>query len=74
MCTPVFKVLLLLVQVLFFDCPAKVMQERLTERGKTSGRSDDNADTIAKRSLLSSSNTVLLHAYSKYWTVVLLLT
>lgn len=36
-------------QVLFFDCPADVMEQRLTERGKTSGRSDDNAETIRKR-------------------------
>ncbi|GAO13784.1 hypothetical protein UVI_02004930 [Ustilaginoidea virens] len=35
--------------VLFFDCPEKVMQERLLERGKTSGRDDDNADSIRKR-------------------------
>ena len=37
------------MQVLFFDCPAEVMEQRLTERGKTSGRSDDNAETIRKR-------------------------
>ena len=37
------------VQVLFFDCPPDVMEQRLTERGKTSGRSDDNAETIHKR-------------------------
>lgn len=36
-------------QVLFFDCPPDVMEQRLTERGKTSGRSDDNAETIHKR-------------------------
>ncbi|PHH60397.1 hypothetical protein CDD81_1710 [Ophiocordyceps australis] len=35
--------------VLFFDCPENVMQARLLERGKTSGRADDNADSIAKR-------------------------
>ena len=35
--------------VLFFDCPEDVMVERLLERGKTSGRSDDNEDTIRKR-------------------------
>ena len=31
--------------VLFFDCP----EERLINRGKTSGRSDDNAESIKKR-------------------------
>ncbi|KAH6897131.1 uridylate kinase [Thelonectria olida] len=35
--------------VLFFDCPEDVMEQRLLERGKTSGRSDDNAESIRKR-------------------------
>ncbi len=35
--------------VLFFDCPEAVMEARLLERGKTSGRSDDNAEAIRKR-------------------------
>ncbi|KAK9861229.1 hypothetical protein WJX84_010464 [Apatococcus fuscideae] len=35
--------------VLFFDCPLETMEERLLSRGKTSGRSDDNAETIKKR-------------------------
>jgi UMP-CMP kinase len=35
--------------VLFYDCPEDVMQKRLLERGKTSGRSDDNAESIKKR-------------------------
>lgn len=34
---------------LFFDCPEGVMQERLLNRGKTSGRADDNAESIKKR-------------------------
>ncbi|KAL8942389.1 MAG: hypothetical protein Q9216_001709 [Gyalolechia sp. 2 TL-2023] len=34
---------------LFFDCPEDVMMERLINRGKTSGRSDDNAESIKKR-------------------------
>ncbi|KAL8694162.1 MAG: hypothetical protein Q9218_001159 [Villophora microphyllina] len=34
---------------LFFDCPEDVMQERLINRGKTSGRADDNAESITKR-------------------------
>ncbi|KZF26865.1 UMP-CMP kinase [Xylona heveae TC161] len=34
---------------LFFDCPESVMQERLLNRGKTSGRADDNAESITKR-------------------------
>ena len=35
--------------VLFFDCNERVMEQRLLERGKTSGRADDNADAIGKR-------------------------
>ncbi|KAK4998721.1 bifunctional uridylate/adenylate kinase [Elasticomyces elasticus] len=37
------------VFTLFFDCPEEVMQERLLNRGKTSGRSDDNEESIKKR-------------------------
>lgn len=35
--------------VLFFDCPEEEMERRLMERGKTSGRVDDNIDSIKKR-------------------------
>ena len=35
--------------VLFYDCSAEVMEKRLIERGKTSGRADDNIETIKKR-------------------------
>lgn len=35
--------------VLFYDCPEPVLRERLLERGKTSGRADDNAESILKR-------------------------
>ncbi len=35
--------------MLYVECSEKVMQERLLERGKTSGRADDNAGTIKKR-------------------------
>jgi len=34
---------------LFFDCPEDIMQERLMKRGETSGRSDDNMESIKKR-------------------------
>ncbi|EER06491.1 conserved hypothetical protein [Perkinsus marinus ATCC 50983] len=34
---------------LFFDCPEGVMEKRLLSRGKTSGRSDDNLESIRKR-------------------------
>ena len=35
--------------VLTFECTVEVMTERLLERGKTSGREDDNLETIRKR-------------------------
>lgn len=35
--------------VLFFDCPEEEMEKRLLERGKTSGRADDNLESIRKR-------------------------
>jgi UMP-CMP kinase len=35
--------------VLFFDVPEEVMQQRLLKRGETSGRSDDNKESIKKR-------------------------
>jgi len=34
---------------LFFDCPEETMRERLLNRGKTSGRADDNEESIKKR-------------------------
>ncbi|KAJ9099685.1 bifunctional uridylate/adenylate kinase [Naganishia cerealis] len=34
---------------LFFECPEAVMLKRLLERGKTSGRDDDNEESIKKR-------------------------
>jgi UMP-CMP kinase len=34
---------------LFFECPEAVMLKRLLERGKTSGRDDDNEESITKR-------------------------
>ena len=35
--------------LLFLECPNEVMVQRLLERGKTSGRNDDNIETIQKR-------------------------
>lgn len=35
--------------VLFYDCPEEEMTKRLLERGKTSGRVDDNLESIKKR-------------------------
>jgi UMP-CMP kinase len=35
--------------VLFFDCPEEEMLKRLLKRGETSGRVDDNIESIRKR-------------------------
>ncbi|KAJ3092247.1 hypothetical protein HK102_009381 [Quaeritorhiza haematococci] len=35
--------------VLFFDCPEDILEQRLLKRGETSGRADDNIETIKKR-------------------------
>ncbi|CAM6022048.1 unnamed protein product [Sphagnum balticum] len=35
--------------VIFLECPQDVMEKRLLKRGETSGRSDDNLNTIIKR-------------------------
>jgi len=33
----------------FFECSFECMEKRIIERGKTSGRSDDNPESIKKR-------------------------
>ena len=35
--------------VIYFDCAEEELKRRLIERGKTSGRSDDNEESIVKR-------------------------
>jgi adenylate kinase family enzyme len=35
--------------VLFLECPEETMEARLLKRGETSGRADDNAESIKKR-------------------------
>jgi adenylate kinase len=50
-------------KVLFFDCPLETMTERLLKRGETSGRADDNLETIQKRfdTFTSQSLPVVTH-------------
>jgi len=57
--------------VLFYDCPEAEMERRLLERGKTSGRSDDNAESIRKRfrTFIETSMPVVDH-YDKEGRVV----
>lgn len=57
--------------VLFLDCPEEVMETRLLKRGETSGRDDDNAESIRKRfrTFLETSMPVV-HAFEKEGKVV----
>jgi UMP-CMP kinase len=43
---------------LFFDCPEEVMERRLLSRGESSGRSDDNLESIRKRFRTYMTETV----------------
>jgi len=56
--------------VLFYDCPEEVMQERLLERGKTSGRSDDNIESIKKRFTTYLNETMPILQYYEHQGMV----
>eukprot|EP00057_Strongylocentrotus_purpuratus_P004699 XP_003729266.1 PREDICTED: UMP-CMP kinase isoform X3 [Strongylocentrotus purpuratus] len=43
--------------VLFFDCSQDTCVERILERGKTSGRSDDNVESLKKRFMTYVNST-----------------
>jgi adenylate kinase len=52
--------------MLELDVPDEMLMERLINRGKTSGRADDNAETIAKRLAVYNSQTApLIEWYEK---------
>jgi adenylate kinase (isozyme 1 subfamily) len=52
--------------VLSYECSEEVMTQRLLERGKTSGRTDDNEETIMKRFKTFQDSTVpVLNFYSE---------
>ena len=46
---PLFTKICECTHVLVFECSDAVMTKRLVQRGQTSGRVDDNEDTIKKR-------------------------
>lgn len=57
--------------VLFYDCPEEVMMRRLLERGKTSGRADDNTESIKKRfRTFVETSMPVVHYYEKQGRVV----
>ena len=49
--------------VLQLEVPEEMLTERLLNRGKTSGRADDNAETIRKRLVVYHSQTAPLAAW-----------
>ena len=56
--------------VLFYDCPEDVMESRLLERGKTSGRTDDNLESIKKRFHTYQNETTPILAYYDHQEIV----
>lgn len=56
--------------VLFFDCTQQTCVDRLLERGLTSGRSDDNAEAIAKRfETYQQKNLPVINYYEQFGKV-----
>ena len=52
--------------VLFIDCPENVLQDRILNRGLTSGRTDDNLETARKRFVTFQESTLpILQHYEK---------
>ncbi|XP_002157822.1 UMP-CMP kinase isoform X1 [Hydra vulgaris] len=50
--------------VLYFDCPEEVCVQRIMERGKTSGRTDDNEESLRKRFRTFYNETLpIIHYY-----------
>lgn len=49
--------------MLFFDCPEDVLISRLLQRSKTSGRDDDNAESIRKRLVTYANETFPVFDY-----------
>jgi UMP-CMP kinase len=49
--------------VLFFDCPEEVLESRLLKRGESSGRTDDNLESIRKRFNTYKESTIPVVEY-----------
>ena len=57
--------------LIYFDVPDQIMTERLLKRGETSGRIDDNEETIAKRLVtFHEQTTPILGYYGKQGKLV----
>jgi len=56
---------------LFLDCPEDMMLARLLKRGETSGRDDDNIESIRKRfCVFEETSMPVVHMYEKEGKVV----
>lgn len=52
--------------ILYFDCEEEELVKRLLHRGQTSGRTDDNEDTIKKRlHVFNDHSKPVIDHYSK---------
>ncbi|KAG0990135.1 hypothetical protein G6F27_014277 [Rhizopus arrhizus] len=52
--------------VLYFECPEQVMLERLLKRSESSGRADDNIESIKKRfRVFKETSFPVIEAYEK---------
>lgn len=52
--------------LIYFDCPSETLIDRMTERAKTSGRADDNPETMKKRILTFESETIpIVHSFEE---------
>ena len=53
--------------LLYLNCTLETLEKRLLERGKTSGRSDDNLNTIRKRfNTYTEQTTPFLKYYQEH--------
>ncbi|KAL0233667.1 hypothetical protein PCE1_002177 [Barthelona sp. PCE] len=49
--------------MLRIECPRDILVERLLERGRTSGRADDNIESIGKRFVTYSNDTIPVYKF-----------
>ena len=57
--------------MLNFTCPSHVLEHRLLERGKTSGRSDDNLETIRLRfDTFQQESLPVIHFYESRFMLI----
>lgn len=61
---------LTLAGVLMYEVAESVLEERLLERGKTSGRSDDNIESIKKRFATFKSESMPVVEYYRHQGLV----